>query len=93
MPLYDYTCPNCNWHGERQAIIADRHGLTCENCGSILQLQISAVYGKVAGQVLKGGGGDRFTADALGIPLKELPAELKMDYREPAPRERRSRHE
>lgn len=79
MPLYDYLCIPCGLRTEKMATIAYRHEQTCERCGSRLQLQTSAVYGKIAGQPVQGGGPDRFTADALGIPLKELPDSLKAD--------------
>lgn len=80
-PIYDYACPNCNWYGELQIRMDERHSAYCKYCGSLMRLQVSAVYGRIAGQVVEGGGADRFTADALGIPLKELPAGLKQDFK------------
>ena len=49
----------------------------CERCGDPLIRTIHAVPGKIAGRIAQGGGPDRFTADMLGIPLKELPSGLK----------------
>ena len=77
MPIYDYACSSCDWRGERQTRIAHRHEQVCGLCSAPLTLQVSAVYGRIAGQIVQGGGPDRFTADALGIPLKELPSGLK----------------
>jgi hypothetical protein len=39
--------------------------------------KLAAPMGRMWGVVPKGGGPDRFTADALGIPLKDLPKDLK----------------
>ena len=80
MPIYDYACSQCDWHGERQTRIAHRNEQVCGLCGGHLTLQVSAVYGRMAGQVVQGGGPDRHTAEVLGMPLKELPDCLKQDY-------------
>ena len=82
MPIYDYACSQCDWHGERQTRIAHRHEQVCGLCSAPLVLQVSAVYGRMAGQVVQGGGADRLTADCLGIPLKELPEGLRQDFKE-----------
>jgi putative FmdB family regulatory protein len=82
-PIYDYRCPRCDWSGEIFAPVDTRDEMACPCCNRHLHRLISGrPFGKLAGQVLQGGGGDRFTADMLGVPLKELPRELKMDYTE-----------
>jgi hypothetical protein len=84
VPIYDFF-HDCGWEGERQAPVSERDRMVCPRCltGDPLKRRISGrPFGKLAGQVLQGGGGDRFTADMLGVPLKELPRELKMDYTE-----------
>ena len=79
MPLYDFLCPGCAWQEERRVPLAQFNAAqSCSKCGAPMQRQISAVYGKMAGQVVKGGGPDRFTADAMGIPLKDLPPGLRV---------------
>jgi hypothetical protein len=64
---------------EETTTVAGRDDVRCPFCNDRMERQVSAPYGKLAGQVVKGGGPDRFTADMLGIPLKELPASLKHD--------------
>lgn len=77
-PLYDYMCDACALKEERRVPLAQfNEAQFCSRCGAPTTRQISAVYGKMAGQVLQGGGPDRFTADMMGIPLKELPDHLK----------------
>ena len=78
MPLYDYMCDACALKEERRVPLAQfNEAQFCSRCGAPTTRQISAVYGKMASQVLQGGGPDRFTADMMGIPLKELPDHLK----------------
>ena len=79
MPTYEFTCPNCGLETTRVTSIDERNGRhVCERCGDPLQRTIrTAPLGRMAGQVVQGGGPDRFTADALGIPLKELPPGLR----------------
>ena len=79
MPLYDFYCPTCHRIEERQCRVADRLTQRCYQDGDTLVVRPAPVYGKMAGQVVKGGGPDRFTADTMGIPLKELPEHLKAD--------------
>lgn len=38
MPLYDYACACCGTQVEKAAPIADRHGQTCDSCGSPLEM-------------------------------------------------------
>ena len=80
-PLYDYFCPACGKQIERQCRVADRHDQRCEFDGEPLTLKVSPVYGRMAGQVLKGGGPDRFTADVIGCRLDELPDGLRTEPR------------
>lgn len=76
MPLYDYRC-TCGWSGELQRPIDQRDNAVCPDCMRTPERQMAAPMGKMAGQVAQGGGADRLVAEALGIPLKELPASLK----------------
>lgn len=80
MPLYDYKCA-CGWSGELYAPIFNRDGQCCLRCGQHLTRQLAAPYGRVAGRVLDGGGPDRFTADALGLHIKDLPNALRTNTR------------
>ena len=77
MPLYDYRCPNCDSKEERNVLIEHRDDQRCLACLSWLERQMAAPLGRIAGRAVQGGGPDRFTADMLGIPLKELPEGLK----------------
>ena len=79
MPLYDFYCPTCGKTIERQCKIDVRYHQCCDFDGEPLTLKVAPVYGRMAGQVLKGGGPDRFTADVLGVPLRDLPASLKTE--------------
>ena len=80
MPIYDYLCDNCAWREERRIpLAAYNEAQYCSKCGAPTTRQISAVYGKMAGTVLQGGGPDRFTADMLGIKTGDLPGYLKAD--------------
>ena len=77
MPIYDYTCHICGWSNELYAPVFGRDGMACPRCQNHLHREMAAPMGKIAGQVAKGGGPDRFTADMLGYRLDELPAEFK----------------
>ncbi len=83
MPTYDYVCPSERDHEDvykrhtRVVSIAERDNQNCEYCGAWLERQVSAPLFKIQGKITKGGGPDKFTADMLGIPLKELPEGLK----------------
>lgn len=81
MPLYDYSCA-CGWAGEANVPIQGRDQALCPECGHRLDRLLSAPMGRIAGRVVQGGGPDRFTADVLGIPLKELPDGLKADRKD-----------
>ena len=79
MPTYEYRCPNCSLETTRVVPISERNGPhNCERCGDPLAREIrTATRPRFAGRVVQGGGPDRFTADVLGIPLKELPPGLR----------------
>ena len=83
MPTYDYVCGTCGWKGELHTTIAYRDLMICD-CRQQLTRQLAAPMGRVAGRAVQGGGPDRFTADALGIPLKELPTGLRSDKMKPS---------
>jgi len=82
MPTYTYRCPKCDTYSERFTAMQYRHAQQCGVCSYTLDIVPSVAMVKVAGAVAKGGGFDRFTADMLGIPLKELPEPLKTNYKE-----------
>jgi len=77
MPTYTFYCRPCGIETTFIARIDQRDGQTCVHCGSVLERRVAAPLFKFAGRVTKGGGPDRMTADALGIPLKDLPAGLR----------------
>lgn len=77
MPIYDFYCPKCAYSAEHNVPIAGRDLAQCPNCSTRLDRLLAAPLGRIAGQVVQGGGPDRFTADMLGVPLKELPDGLK----------------
>lgn len=78
MPTYDYYCPDCNVQESCVKAIEDRDSLpSCPICTQPMPRQVAAPLFKFMGRVTPGGGPDRFTADMLGIPLKELPSGLR----------------
>jgi putative FmdB family regulatory protein len=80
MPLYDYACQPCAWREERHVKLADfDQPQTCPRCNGPMVRRVSAVYGRMAGRVLQGGGPDRFTADMMGCRVDELPTGLRAD--------------
>lgn len=85
MPTYDYYCKFCNRTEERVVGLSDLDKAQgCRVCGDPVERVITrAPVSRFAGRATKGGGQDRFVADMLGIPLKELPSGLKT----PEPRE------
>jgi putative FmdB family regulatory protein len=76
MPIYGYIC-TCGWSGDLVVAVEGRDQAQCPNCTRSPERQVSAPIFRFAGRVTPGGGPDRFTADRLGIPLKELPDGLK----------------
>lgn len=80
MPTYVYRCPNCGTERELVRRINERNDPPlCLGCGEEMMLKVAAPLFKFKGRVTPGGGPDRFTADMMGIPLKELPADLRAD--------------
>ena len=77
MPTYDYTCGPCNLGTTLVVAVDERDSQACRYCGAPLKRGLAAPLFKFSGRVTKGGGPDKFTADMLGIPLKELPEGLK----------------
>lgn len=77
MPIYPYVCV-CGWDGDLYVPVFSRDGQVCPRCHNPLSRQLAApAPAQFRGRVVQGGGPDRFTADMLGVPLKELPAGLK----------------
>ena len=76
MPTYDFECGRCSWANELVVPMDDRDRQRCPTCNTKLTRNVSAPLVKTIG-VPQGGGPDRFTADMLGIPLKELPSGLR----------------
>lgn len=76
-PIYDYCCTNCQAQIELMRKIDGRDDVQCLQCGAAARRLVSAAAFKFRGRVVQGGGPDRFTADMMGIPLKELPEGLK----------------
>ena len=71
MLTYDYKCEQCDNLQERRVEFRVRDHQRCV-CG--LRLVRQMVAPKIRAML---GTPDQFTADALGIPLKELPSGLK----------------
>lgn len=78
MPIFDYRC-TCGWSGELVRAVDERDSALCPNCTRTPERLVAAPLFRFAGRVTPGGGPDRFTADMLGIPLKELPSGLRTD--------------
>lgn len=81
MPTYVHVCQTCGMSQEVVRRIAERDlPLPCVICPETnTKRLVGAPLFKFAGRVTPGGGPDRFTADMLGIPLKELPDGLKSE--------------
>lgn len=80
MPLYDVKCAHCQWQGEiRAKLIATQDALYCPVCDTpnLEKVFLKAPLGRMKGVIPKGGGPDKFTADMLGVPLKDLPPGLR----------------
>ncbi len=76
MPTYTYVCDSCG-HGPEDRLVpmATRAAQFCPECGLRMGRRIGAPA--VRTRPPKDGGPDRFTADVLGVPLKELPPGLR----------------
>lgn len=81
IPTYLYRCLRCGLTQELVRPIAERDDLPLcpEHPRTHMEKIVGAPLFKFAGRVTPGGGPDRFTADMLGIPLKELPDGLKSE--------------
>lgn len=76
--IYEYRCPRCGWAGERISAMSHRDLQHCPQCDAPLERQVSVPSpAQFKGRVVQGGGPDRFTADVMGIPLKDLPSGLR----------------
>ncbi len=83
MPTYGYVC-TCGVEIDAVRPVDQRDDLPqCPGCQQEMRRSLAAPLFRFAGRVTPGGGPDKFTADALGVPLAELPDGLKT----PAPRE------
>ncbi|HEY5656597.1 MAG TPA: FmdB family zinc ribbon protein [Myxococcota bacterium] len=78
MPTYEYRCPNCGKDAVMVVRIEERGGQKCD-CGTLLDRKISAVPARFVGRQVQGGGPDRFTADVLGVPFRDLPDSLRAE--------------
>jgi putative FmdB family regulatory protein len=74
MPLYDYRC-TCGWFGELALPIDQRDQAICPECMRCPERQLAAPLGRMRGQNKLAA--DHFTADMLGVPLKDLPDSLR----------------
>jgi putative FmdB family regulatory protein len=77
VPVYGYRCNFCKTNEDRIVPVPRRDLQTCPKCGMHLARQVGAPRFRFAGVPTKGGGPDKFTADMLRIPLKDLPKGLK----------------
>lgn len=78
MPIYNYRC-TCGWSGDLVQSVELRDQASCPNCTRAPERQVAAPLFRFAGRVTPGGGPDKFTADMLGIPLKDLPDPLRTE--------------
>ena len=79
MARYDYFCVGCGVETTKLSPIADRDKQVCD-CSSPLTRVMAAPVGRVIGRAdgkPRPGGADQFTADAMGLNLKDLPTHLK----------------
>lgn len=77
MPVYGYACI-CGLKQDLIRSIGERdEPVRCVGCDQEMQRQLDAPLFRFAGRVTPGGGMDRFTADMIGVPLKDLPEGLK----------------
>jgi hypothetical protein len=87
MPVYEYHCTNQSC-GEFEFVVAhicpvhQRDYQRCTQCEMPLTRHLSAPTFKIWGRVTPGGGMDKLTADQLKIPVRDLPAVLRQNYKE-----------
>lgn len=79
MPTYDYKCRICDATASFVRRVSERNDpVYCSDCDDLeMERVVGSPLFKFTGRVTPGGGPDRFTADMLGIPLKDLPDGLK----------------
>jgi len=77
MKVYEYKCSYCDEREERFVIDDLRDRQNCYACGLPTRRLPAAPMGRVAGRAVDGGGPDRFTADALGMKVADLPSGLR----------------
>jgi len=77
MPIFIYECSTC-WRIEERILPAEQRDVpqACE-CGMPLQRKVTAAGFRMPGGNPKINYADQFTADMIGVPVKELPAGLK----------------
>ncbi len=79
MARYDFFCTDCGAEETRIVAIKDRDRQACE-CTSIMKRRITVVFGRVFGRAdgkPRPGGADQFTADTMGLNIKDLPNHMK----------------
>lgn len=79
MARYDFYCTDCGAEQPRIVAIKDRDSQVCE-CSSIMKRRLAKPYGRVFGRAdgkPRPGGADQFTADAMGLNVKDLPIHMK----------------
>ena len=81
MPVYEYKCQQCDKTEEAIKAVKQRDDDTpfCRDCRKHMLRVQGAPRFRFAGVPTKGGGPDKFTADMLRVPLKDLPEGLKQD--------------
>lgn len=80
MPIYGYRCYRCGFRGDLIRPVAERDDCPdCPECPTVMTRELDAPLFRFAGRVTPGGGPDKFTADMLGVPLKDLPDPLRTE--------------
>ena len=77
MPIYIYECPACWRIDERVIAMADRDEPQQCECGATLTRKLTSAAFRMPGGNPKINYADQFTADALGMPLRDLPDSLR----------------
>lgn len=78
MPTYTYRCA-CGVQTDALRKICDRDVTpVCAKCNAGMPRQVTLpAKAQFRGRVVQGGGPDRFTADVLGVQVRDLPAGLR----------------
>lgn len=85
MPTYTFGCTYCGHTHDVLRKIAERDAPElCPRCMETCYRKLAAPRGRVLGPAYaaKHRTADRYTADRLGIPLRELPKGLQSDFEE-----------